>query len=193
MSTATYRLESGGLNGDRLVVERRDNQTFAVVCDGAANGGRGRIAADLVIAELGRAWQAGYVDWWRAILALNELLVTQAESGEATCVGVVNSDDVLCRGASVGHSGTWMISRSGPARELTAHQDRLRLGSGRARPLMFRSQIIGSLALASDRLVQYIRTANIGAYAARGVGALVDRVRFKSDALQDDVAVILLE
>ena len=73
MITATYRVESGGPNEDRLLVERRGNRTVAVVCDGAGNGGRGGLAADLAIAELRQVWQAGFVDWVRALLAIDQL------------------------------------------------------------------------------------------------------------------------
>ena len=193
MITATYRVESGGPNEDRLLVERRGNRTVAVVCDGAGNGGRGGLAADLAIAELRQVWQAGFVDWVRALLAIDQLLKSQAQGGETTCVAVDVSDDGLCRGASVGDSGAWMLSRRRPVQDLTAGQDRSRLGSGRAHPIMFKTQLMGSLLLASDGLLKYIRTADIRTYAARGVDALIESVRLKSGALQDDVAVILLE
>lgn len=150
MITATYRVESGGPNEDRLLVERRGNRTVAIVCDGAGNGGRGGLAADLAIAELRRAWQAGFVDWVRALLAVDQLLKCEAQGGETTCVAVDISDDGLCRGASVGDSGAWMFSRSSPFRDLTAHQDHSRLGSGRTHPVMFRTQLIGRMLLASD-------------------------------------------
>jgi len=193
MIRATYRVESGGLNEDRILVERRGNRTVAIVCDGAGNGGRGGLAADLAIAELRRVWQAGFVDWVRALLAVDQLLKSQAQGGETTCVAVDISDDGLCRGASVGDSGAWMLSRRSPVRDLTAHQDRSRLGSGRVHPVMFKTQLMGSLLLASDGLLKYVRAADIRTYAARGVDALIDNVRLKSGALQDDVAVILLE
>lgn len=193
MITANYRVESGGLNEDRVLVERRGKQTVAIVCDGAGNGGHGALAAELAIAELRRAWQAGFVDWVRALLAVDQLLKTQAQGGETTCVAVVISDDGLCRGASVGDSGALMISRSGPVRDLTAHQDRSRLGSGRAHPKMFRTPLIGRLILATDGLLKYISPTDIRACAARGVDALIESVRLKSGALQDDVAVVLLE
>lgn len=193
MITATYRVESGGPNEDRLVVERRGNRTVAIVCDGAGNGGRGGLAADLAIAELRRVWQAGFVDWVRTLLAVDQLLKCEAQGGETTCVALEISHDGLCRGASVGDSGAWMFSRSSPLRDLTAHQDRSRLGSGRTHPMMFRTQLMGRMLLASDGLLKYARAADIRTCAARGVDALIDSVRLKSGALQDDIAVILLE
>jgi len=192
MISATHRVESGGANEDRLLVERRGARTIAIVCDGAGNGGRGGLAAELAIAELGRIWQTGFVDWVRALLAVDQLLKRQAQGGETTCVVVEISDDGQCRGASVGDSGAWMLLRSSPVRDLTAHQDRSRLGSGRASPVMFKTQLMGKLLLTTDGLFKYVRGADIRTCAARGIDALIDSVRLKSGALQDDVAVILL-
>lgn len=52
---------------------------------------------------------------------------------------------------------------------------------------------MGRLVLATDGLFKYIRAADIRTCAARGVDALIDSVRLRSGALQDDVAVILLQ
>lgn len=193
MITVKYKVENGGLNEDRILIEQRDKRTLAIVCDGAGNGGRGGLAADLAIGELRRIWQSGFVDWVRALLAVDQLLKSQAQGGETTCVAVEVSDDGLCRGASAGDSGARMISRSTPVRDLTAHQERSRLGSGRAHPAMFRAQLTGKLLLATDGLLRYTSAADIRACAANGVEALIDSVRLRSGELQDDVAVILLE
>jgi Protein phosphatase 2C len=193
MISATYRVESGGPNEDRVLVERRGQRTLAVVCDGAGNGGRGGLAADLAVAELARVWREGFVDWVRALLAVDQLLKREAQGGETTCVVVDIADDGQFRGASVGDSGAWMLSAGRTVRDLTANQDRARLGSGRVGPKLLKAQLIGRLVLATDGLLKYIRAADIHASAARGVDALVDSVRLKSGALQDDVAVILLQ
>jgi serine/threonine protein phosphatase PrpC len=193
MISVTHRVESGGANEDRLLVERHDKRTVAIICDGAGNGGRGGMAADLAIAELSRIAQAGFTDWMRALLAVDQLLKRQAQGGETTCVVVDISDSGECRGASVGDSGAWMLPADGAVRDLTAHQDRARLGSGHAHPVRFKAQLMGRLVLATDGLFKYIRAADIRTCAARGVDALIDSVRLKSGALQDDVAVILLE
>lgn len=181
------------MNEDRLLVERCGERTVAIICDGAGNGGRGALAAELAVAELARIGQAGFADWGRALLAVDQLLKRQAQGGETTCVVVDISDDGECRGASVGDSGAWMLPRGSPVRDLTAHQDRSRLGSGQAYPVRFKAQLMGRLVLATDGLFKYIRAADIHHCAARGVDALIDSVRLKSGALQDDVAVILLQ
>ena len=193
MISATYRVESGGPNEDRALVERRGQRTLAIICDGAGNGGRGGLAADLAVAELARVWREGFVDWVRALLAVDQMLKREAHGGETTCVVVDIADDGQFRGASVGDSGAWMLSAGRTVRDLTANQDRARLGSGRAGPKLLKAQLIGRLLLATDGLLKYIRAADIHASAARGVDGLIDCVRLKNGALQDDVAVILLQ
>lgn len=193
MISATYRVESGGTNEDRVLLEQHGTRTIAIVCDGAGNGGKGGLAADLAIAELGRICREGFIDWVRAMLAVDQLLKTQAQGGETTCVAVQISDDGQCRGASVGDSGAWMLRANGVVEDLTAQQDRARLGSGRAHPKPFKAQLMGRLVLASDGLFKYTRAADVRTHAARGVDALIDSARLKSGALQDDVSVILVE
>ncbi|MGH8144029.1 MAG: SpoIIE family protein phosphatase [Steroidobacteraceae bacterium] len=193
MISATHRIESGGANEDRLIVDRRGGRTLAIICDGAGNGGRGALAAELALAELVRLWQAGFVDWMRALLAVDQLVNRQTQGGETTCVALEISDQGECRGASVGDSSAWMLPESSPIRELTAHQHRARLGSGQASPVNFRAQLMGRLVLGTDGLFKYIRTSEIRKLAARSVDALVDAVRLKSGAVPDDVAIILLQ
>jgi len=188
-----YRVESSGPNEDRLLVERYGERTLAIVCDGAGNGGKGGVAAELAIAELGRIGQTKFSDWMRALLAVDQLLKRQAQGGECTCVVVEISDDGACRGASAGDSEAWMLTAGGDVRNLTAHQSRTRLGSGQAHPVSFRTPLMGRLLLATDGLFKYARAADIRTRAARGVDALIEGVRLKSGALQDDVAIILIE
>ncbi len=81
------------MDEDRLLVERCGERTVAIICDGAGNGGRGALAAELAVAELARIEQAGFADWWRALLAVDQMLKRQAQGGETTCVVVDISDD----------------------------------------------------------------------------------------------------
>ena len=46
-------------------------------------------------------------------------------------------------------------------RDLTAHQDRARLGSGHARPVRFKAQLMGRLVLATDGLFKYLRAGEL--------------------------------
>ena len=129
MISVTHRVESGGANEDRLLVERHGKRTVAIICDGAGNGGRGGMAADLAIAELSRIAQAGFTDWMRALLAVDQLLKRQAQGGETTCVVVDISDSGECRGASVGDSGAWMLPAGSAVRDLNSCSDACRVPS----------------------------------------------------------------
>lgn len=193
MISVTHRIESAGTNEDRLVVERRGGRILAIVCDGAGNGGHGGLAADLAITELRRMWHAGFVDWVRALLSVDQLLVREAQGGESTCVAAEIYEDGQIRGASVGDSGAWLLLRKSPLRDLTAGQDAARLGSGRAHPKMFKTQLMGRLLIASDGLLRYSKTADIYALSCRGLEALIDGVRLKNGTLQDDVSALLVE
>ena len=194
MISTAYRIESIASNEDRLLVRRRGERTVAIVCDGAGNGGNGALAADLAINELARViGQQGFIDWVPTLLGIDQLLKRQAQGGETTCVVVDISDNGEIRGASVGDSGAWMLPSRRPVVDLTANQDRARLGSGKAGPKRFQAQLLGRLLVATDGLLKYVRAADVRNYAARGVDALIDSVRLKSGALQDDVAVILLQ
>lgn len=194
MISITHRIESGGQNEDRILVERSDRRTIVAVCDGMGNGGRGAQAAELAISELGRVWQdGGFIDWSRTLRRIDQLLKHQIQGGETTCVVAEISDTGSCRGASVGDSGAWMLPAGSPIRDLTINQSRARLGSGQAGPSQFKMQLMGRLLIASDGLLKYVRLTDIKTYAARSVDALIDSVRLKNGALQDDVAVILVE
>src|SRR5450759_1094076 len=92
MISATLRVESGGPNEDRLLVERHGERTLAIVCDGAGNGGKGAVAAELTVAELARIGRVKFTDWMRALLAVDQLVKNQAQGGECTCVVVEISD-----------------------------------------------------------------------------------------------------
>jgi len=185
------RFRANAAATDRVLVERRGERTLAIVCDGAGNGGRGGRAAELAVAELAQVWRAEFVDWVRALLAADQLLKREAQGGETTGGAVEMFDDGQFRGASVGDSGAWMLSAARRVRDLTANQDRARLGSGRAGPKLLKAQLIGRMVLATDGLFKYIHVADIHTAAARGVDALIDSVRLKTGALQDDVAVVL--
>ena len=193
MISATHRVESGGKNEDRLLVARHNERTLAIVCDGAGNGGKGALAADLAIAELTRIREGGFTDWVRALLAVDQLVKNQAQGGECTCVVVEILDNGAIRGASAGDSEARMYTASGAVRDLTAGQSRTRLGSGQAHPIRFEGQLMGRLVVATDGLFKYARADSLSKCAARGVDALIDSVRLKSGALQDDVSVILLQ
>ena len=191
--TPTSRIEASSSNQDRLLLERIASRTIAIVCDGAGNSSQGARAAELAIAELSRQAREGFVDWRRAFMAVDQLLLREAQGGETTCVAVGITDSGECHGASVGDSAAWMLPVSRPPKELTEHQSRARLGSGEANPVAFKAQLMGQLVIGTDGLFKYTKLADLRSRAKRGVDALVEGARLQSGAFQDDVAVILVE
>lgn len=191
---ATYRVENGSAGEDRAFVERVGDRTIAIICDGAGNGGRGGVAADIAIkylSELARG--GGFVDWMRALSQANTLVRQEAQGGETTCVVVDIAGNGECRGASVGDSGAWIIPASKSMMELTEAQGRSRLGCEQAHPRRFVGQFMGTLIVASDGLHKYLPRHAWKSLVHRGVDALVDAVRLPNGAFHDDVSVILLE
>jgi hypothetical protein len=189
MISATHRVESGGPNEDRVLVERRGQRTLAVVCDGAGNGGRGGLAADMAITVL--AQQTGFLDCHKTLLSLDQKIHREAQGGETTCVLVEIGDDGALRVASVGDPDAWMLGRRSV--ELTQGQDKMKLGSGRCAPKLFKCQLMGQLLVATDGLLKYRPAVELAKYARRGLDALIERVRLKSGSFPDDIAAILLE
>lgn len=167
------------------------------VADGAAGTGSGAAAADRLIAALSKlAAEAANVDWWRALLELDEELA--GSGGETTAVvAFVNSDRVY--GASVGDSEAWIISPEGELTDLTVHQRRKPLlGSGEALPVEFEAERRGGrLLLATDGLVKYAAAERICTLTKNGsvveaVDALANCARLPSGGFQDDVAVVIV-
>ncbi|HWG75791.1 MAG TPA: hypothetical protein VN660_03255 [Steroidobacteraceae bacterium] len=188
MLQITHIIDNSYSGEDRLLIERRGgSRTILAVCDGAGNGGRGGMAADMAIAGL--AGITGFLDCQRTLLALDQKIHHEAQGGETTCVLIEISDKGELRGASVGDSSAWMIPARGLPTELTGAQDRARLGSGRCAPRLFKTQLRGHLLIATDGL--RIPMVDLPHYSRRGIDALLERARLKSGTLTDDVAAIL--
>ena len=60
-----------------MLVERVFGGAIVIVCDGAGNSGKGGQAADRAIGELARMAKEGFVDWRRALLAVDQLLLKE--------------------------------------------------------------------------------------------------------------------
>lgn len=194
MISATFRVESGGSDEDRVFVARRgERNTIAIVCDGVSNSGKGSIAADIAIRELSRQGLERSVDWDRDLLAADQLIGSEAPGGETSCVALDVSEAGEIHGASVGDSGAWLVHDNGLISELTVRQDHRKLGSGSVHPVQFSSQLTGRLVLGSGGLVRNVQPAGLLRLAAHGVDALVDDARLKDGSLPDDVAVVLIE
>src|SRR5579871_981517 len=135
-------------------------------------------------------WIPGFLDCQRTLLALDQNIHEEAQGGEATCVLIEISDKGELRGASVGDSSAWMIPPRGLRSELTAAQERARLGSGRCAPQLFKAQLRGQLLVATDGL--RIPMTDLPHYSRRGLDVLLARCRLKSSTLTDDLAAILV-
>lgn len=171
-----------------------------VVADGAGGSGGAVEAADALllwvrahvttIADLRPASQ------WSDLLAKADRQMSFAR-GETTGVVVAVWSDGLS-GASVGDSGAWLVADDGFDNLTSGQTHKPLIGTGRATPVAFEraSSMAGTLLLASDGLLKYappgricdlVRSSDLQA-AANG---LVDAVRLRSGALQDDVAAVL--
>ena len=185
---------------DRVDVIEHPMGLVLVVADGAGGSGGGAEAADSMLlwarAHATRVADIRPAAQWADLLAKADQQISVAH-GETTSVVVAVWDDGLA-GASVGDSAAWVV-RPVHFDNLTANQAHKPLvGTGRASPVAFERPGLGgdTLLLASDGLVKYAtpqricevaRSSDLNAAAE----ALVDLVRLRSGALQDDVAVIL--
>ncbi len=103
----------------------------------------------------------------------------------------------MLTGASVGDSEAWVINEA-EMLDLTSQQVRKpMIGSGSACPVPFGpTKFYGTLIMATDGLFKYTSTENIkqaiAMYIPENCGpALIDHVRMRSGALQDDVTILL--
>ena len=176
-------------------MERHGDRTLVVVVDGAGGVAGGAAAAELVCAEVEQACQAKISDW---VACLEDVDRHLAGRGQAAAVVAVIGDDGTVRGASVGDCQAWMFDGA-LARELTAAQVRKPLlGEGPAVPVGFEGRLEGVLLVATDGLWKYVRRERVaevvGALLIKEAAeALVDDARLKSGALQDDVALAIVE
>ena len=150
---------------------------------------RARVAAEGGGLDLDGGWQALFTKVDREI-------ATSEQGGETTAVVVVLSPRGII-GVSAGDSEAWVITAD-HVDDLTAGQNRDRLGSGRARPVAFsRPSLDGALVLASDGLWKYASAERI-AEAVRGrepdeaAEALRALVRLPSGRYQDDLALVVV-
>jgi PPM family protein phosphatase len=183
-----------GRGEDRAVVLHRPECEIVIVADGAG-GVTGGAAAANAVCGLAMAIESD-VDWcdW-----LNQCDRTIAGIGLAAAIVASVASDGSIHGASVGDCEAWVFGRGGPV-DLTEHQIRKPLlGSGKAVPVQFTSSLDGgTLVVASDGLWKYATLAQVvKAMTARPMesmlATLVEGVRLRSGALQDDVAVTLCE
>jgi serine/threonine protein phosphatase PrpC len=173
-----------------------------VAADGAGGLRGGAAAADALVAAIRErvgdpGGDARDVDGWLRAFSMADTKLAAEMGGETTGVlVVVGKDDVI--GISAGDSEAWIVTATS-IDDLTKHQNRARLGSGRAMPVPFcRSSIEGTLVIATDGLFKYasvdaiaaaVRTAPDAESAARRLESLA---RTPSGAYHDDVAVVIV-
>jgi hypothetical protein len=163
----------------------------------------GAVAAEMacsLMAQSMRTTIAGTPELWaRCLVDVDQALVRQGSGGQCTAVVVEISENHVS-GASVGDSGAWMIT-SREILDLTERQRRKPLlGSGEASPVSFgQIPLSGRLLLATDGLFKYAtrrdirERAFVGLSVSTAVETLVEGLRLRSGAFQDDVAIILVE
>ncbi len=187
---------------DRVDVLEHEGALVAVVADGAGGLSGGARAAELLVELVRESVASSTVDprraeTWTELLARVDLfLEADPVAGETTAVVVAITEDQVV-GASCGDSGAWVIHPDGGIDDLTIHQHRrLRVGSGRARPVAFsRPLFAGTLLVATDGLFNYARPEKIAAVALQedldgAARELVQLVRLPGGGLQDDVGVV---
>ena len=189
-----------GRGEDRLAVVRLADRTVFVVADGAGGVAGGAAAADAVCEALVERCRGGSVSNWSEWLAqVDHEMDVSGSSGLAAVVVVEIADDGRVTGASVGDCEAWAFA-DGTPRSLTSEQIRKPLvGEGAARAIPFEAFLVrGTLVVATDGLWKYARRERIAEAAAirplsTAAATLVDGVRLKSGALQDDVAIVICE
>ena len=188
-----------GRGEDRLAVIPLKDRTVFVVADGAGGVAGGAAAAEnvckAVVEQCHR--DIAIVDWTRCLANVDRQM--SGSSGLAAAVVVEVRDDGSIIGASVGDCEAWTFI-DGTARNLTVEQVRKPLlGEGRARPVGFETHVNEcSLVVATGGLWKYLDRARIAKAATlrpldEASRTLVDSVRMKRGALQDDVAIALIE
>jgi PPM family protein phosphatase len=179
---------------DRVAVVSESGRTVIVVADGAGGAGAGDQAAETVVAEIRRDYAnmdspAQWCDFLRQVDC-------RIGSGESTAVVVdLRSNRVF--GASVGDSQAWVVNGS-DIKVLTSHQQRKPLlGSGESVPVGFESGALdGLMIVATDGFCNYVKREDMVKLIPYEDFAvlpkrLVDLVRLRSGALNDDVGIAI--
>jgi serine/threonine protein phosphatase PrpC len=191
------------VNEDRAAVMECGPVAVLAVADGAGGTGGGADAAEMVIRLVGERLE-GPVDpgkehvWAELLKDIDYGLVRDPGAGEAAAMLVAVSGDGLS-GARAGDAGALLVTRDAcTALAGTAHRKPL-LGTGLAVPVSFTCRrTAGRVVVATDGLLKYAPAEKIAAAAREGTAdeaaaRLVDLVRLRSGALQDDIAVIVRE
>jgi PPM family protein phosphatase len=192
-----------GRGEDRIEVIPLPDRSVFVVVDGAGGVSGGAAAAETVCkAVVDWCRQGKVADWpeWSEWLTHIDREISRSRScGLAAAVVVEIRNDGKITGASVGDCEAWVFVNGTTPKNLTAEQIRKPLlGEGTAIPVGFEACVNGgTLLAATDGLWKYLDRARIAKATAirplaTAADALVDGVRLRSGALQDDVAVAIV-
>jgi len=133
---------------------------------------------------------------WTHVLEEADGALAAKMAGETTCVVVVVGPMGIV-GVSAGDSEAWVVTASS-IDDLTLHQKRARLGSGRAAPVAFeRPALDGVLVAGTDGLFKYAASDEIAKVLRGGAveGAaerLAAVVRLPSGGFHDDVGIVVV-
>lgn len=197
ISRAAIRVIPASADQDRVAHRVLDTEETVVLADGAAGVGGSREAADLITSrELPSLRDP--LDCVAALRVLDHELSTERSCGESTAVLLVLRDDKFF-GASVGDSGVWALTTDAIFDLTRAQHRKPLLGTGSAEPVGFGPLFFSDrLLIASDGILKYAPRARIRAAAFvadihAAADAIVAAARLPNGALQDDVALALLD
>jgi serine/threonine protein phosphatase PrpC len=194
--TAQLTVAHSPANEDRAAIVAVENRVVLAVADGAGGSGEGAHAAEAVVDRLRASADRADFDVAEFLSECDHALAREGSGGETTAVVIV-VDESGIRGASVGDSQAWIIAAN-QIFDLTERQVRRPfIGTGGVTPIAFsRGRLDGTLLLGTDGLFNYASVDRIRKIAAAedfdGIPTrLIDCVRLRSGALQDDVTAIV--
>lgn len=185
---------------DRVDVFRDGERTLLALADGAGGMSGAAQAAELIIQQTRehKSSLRNASDCESLLHNIDRLISDDPRAGESTGI-VLIIDETHIFGASVGDSEAWLFSGDNKF-HLTKGQFRKPfLGSGESLAVNFStSKSPGILIVASDGLWKYTSYEKVAAEIQKGLSPnlpeqLVSLVRLRSGALQDDVAIAIIE
>ena len=197
LTTLTLRIVAASGDQDRAAHRRVDGGEVIVLADGAGGTSGGREAAERIVQHEYRSLSdpAACVS---ALQRLDRELSADRACGESTAVLVVIRDGNAF-GASVGDSGVWALTVAAIVELSDGQHRKPLLGSGTAKPVGFGPRLFAErLLVASDGLLKYaprprIHSVALAADIDAAADELVAAARLSNGALQDDLALVLID
>jgi PPM family protein phosphatase len=183
-----------GLGQDRAQVFAVDDGIIIALADGAGGTTHGASAAHAIVDAAAAA--ATTTHDWCSLLSDLDRDPQRLGRGQSTAV-ILSIRAGSISGASVGDSAAWLL-HTADVLDLTEHQQRKPLVGGGCTPFPIEPVQLGTstLLVASDGLLKYAKRSDILRIARdpdlhASARALIDLVRLRDSALQDDVAIVL--